>query len=126
MLNHLLLWPLLFYYIFIFVESKKNSINKISNNNIKAKYGPERKGDVKHSRACIEKTIKYLDYNSLVNFEEGLALTFNNYKKLHRRNTFGPYKGTKDNPEQSFTKIVNYLLVLQKDRLTLVILLHLQ
>jgi UDP-N-acetylglucosamine 4-epimerase len=57
-------------------------LNKISNNNIKAKYGPERKGDVKHSRACIEKAIKYLDYNSLVNFEEGLALTFNNYKKL--------------------------------------------
>ena len=29
-----------------------------------------------------------------------LSIGFNNYKKLHRRNTFGPYKGTKDNPDQ--------------------------
>jgi len=29
-----------------------------------------------------------------------LSVGFNNYKKLHRRNTFGPYRGTKDNPDQ--------------------------
>jgi hypothetical protein len=35
-------------------------------------------------------------------FDKGklLSIGFNNYNKLHRRNTFGPYKGTKTNPDQ--------------------------
>lgn len=43
--------------------------------------GPERKGDVKHSLADISKARQLLEYDPAVSVEEGLASTFNWYKK---------------------------------------------
>lgn len=43
--------------------------------------GPERKGDVKHSLADISKARQLLGYDPAVSVEEGLASTFNWYKK---------------------------------------------
>lgn len=43
-------------------------------------FGPERKGDVKHSLADISKAKQFLGYNPVVNVEEGLRKTFNWYK----------------------------------------------
>ena len=43
-------------------------------------FGPERKGDVKHSLADISKAKHFLGYNPGINVEEGLRKTFNWYK----------------------------------------------
>lgn len=44
-------------------------------------YGPERKGDVKHSLADISKAKRLLGYNPAVTVKEGLGITLNWYKK---------------------------------------------
>lgn len=44
-------------------------------------FGPERKGDIKHSNANIEKAKKYLNYNSDYDFNQGLLLAIDWYKK---------------------------------------------
>lgn len=48
---------------------------------LQAMYGPERKGDVKHSLADISKAKKLIGYNPATSVEEGLRLTFQWYKK---------------------------------------------
>ena len=53
--------------------------------NVRATYGPERKGDVKHSLAAIEKAKKLLGYNPEYNFETGLQEAVKWYWK-----NFGP------------------------------------
>jgi UDP-N-acetylglucosamine 4-epimerase len=45
-----------------------------------ANYAPERIGDVKHSKASINKITKKLKYYPLFKFEDGLAITYNWYK----------------------------------------------
>ena len=42
-------------------------------------YGPERAGDVPHSNADISKAFKYLHYEPLIKFEEGIIKTINYY-----------------------------------------------
>ena len=56
-------------------------LNKISGKEIKAIYQTERKGDVKHSLANINKIINQLNYNPSINFETGLKIVFEWYKK---------------------------------------------
>ena len=48
-------------------------------------HGPERTGDVKHSMAEISKAEKLLGYSVSVSLEEGLRLTFQWYKKQHKK-----------------------------------------
>ncbi len=48
---------------------------------LKPIYGPDRSGDVKHSRASIEKARKTLGYEPVVSFEEGLKRTVDFYLK---------------------------------------------
>lgn len=55
-------------------------LKEISGNNLSPKYGPERKGDVKHSKADISKIKKLLKYQPSVYFNEGLKLVFEWYK----------------------------------------------
>lgn len=47
---------------------------------VRVKYGPERKGDVKHSEASIEKAKKYLGYIPEYSFKKGLSHTIEWYK----------------------------------------------
>lgn len=47
---------------------------------INANYAPERIGDVKHSKASINKITKKLNYYPGFKFKEGLAITYNWYK----------------------------------------------
>jgi UDP-N-acetylglucosamine 4-epimerase len=47
---------------------------------INSNYAPERIGDVKHSKASINKITKKLKYHPEFKFKEGLAITFNWYK----------------------------------------------
>lgn len=56
-------------------------LKEISGKDIMANYGPERKGDVKHSKASIDKIVKILTYHPEVKFTEGLKLVYNYYIK---------------------------------------------
>jgi UDP-N-acetylglucosamine 4-epimerase len=52
----------------------------ISNKKITPIYASEREGDIKHSRASIEKIRSELNYNPTYSFEEGLKVVFNWYQ----------------------------------------------
>jgi UDP-N-acetylglucosamine 4-epimerase len=55
-------------------------LNQISGKSITAKYGPERKGDVKHSKASINKISELLNYEPKFRFKKGLEIVFDWYK----------------------------------------------
>lgn len=54
-------------------------LNEISGKNIVPNYGPERAGDVKHSKASVDKISKILGYEPKVRFRKGLEIVFNWY-----------------------------------------------
>jgi UDP-N-acetylglucosamine 4-epimerase len=53
--------------------------NKISNKQLIPNYMPERPGDVKHSRASIDKAREILGFEPRILFQEGLENVFNWY-----------------------------------------------
>lgn len=55
-------------------------LQKISGKYLKCLYGPERVGDVKHSKASISKLKDFCGYNPKIMFEEGLSIVYNYYK----------------------------------------------
>jgi UDP-N-acetylglucosamine/UDP-N-acetylgalactosamine 4-epimerase len=55
-------------------------LNRISGADVKPVYGPERPGDVKHSKADINKIKDLLGYAPNVMFEEGLSRIYKWYK----------------------------------------------
>lgn len=55
-------------------------IRDVSGKDITPVYGPERKGDVKHSKAAIEKIGQRLNYKPSVKFKEGLTSIYAWYK----------------------------------------------
>ena len=57
-------------------------LEEISAKKITVKYGSERKGDVKHSHANIDKANSLLNFEPVVSFEEGLNLTYKYYSNL--------------------------------------------
>lgn len=59
-------------------------LNKISCKSIRTNYGPERKGDVRHSKADISKIKNMLDYEPQVYFEEGLKVVYEWYKNYYK------------------------------------------
>jgi len=54
----------------------------ISQSEIKASYGPERIGDVRHSKASIEKIKKIIGYNPRYSFKDGLTNVYEWYVNL--------------------------------------------
>lgn len=56
-------------------------LNEISGEYLVPTYGPERPGDVKHSKADISKIENLLGYKPVVRFKEGLAKVYNWYKE---------------------------------------------
>ena len=56
-------------------------LQQISKKNINAIYAPERKGDVKHSKASIEKIETNLCYIPEIKFKKGLEITYNWYNQ---------------------------------------------
>ena len=59
-------------------------LQNISKKNIVVKYGPERNGDVKHSKASIAKINSFCGFNPKLKFPEGLEIVFNWY--IHNQN----------------------------------------
>jgi UDP-N-acetylglucosamine 4-epimerase len=55
-------------------------LNEKSGNNLKPNYGPERAGDVRHSKASIDKISKLLNYEPQFRFQNGLDIVFDWYK----------------------------------------------
>ena len=51
-------------------------LNEISGKKISANYGPERKGDVRHSKADIQKIKKMVNFDPIIKFNEGLKITY--------------------------------------------------
>lgn len=58
-----------------------HSLTKALNKNIEPKFGPDRKGDIKHSNADISKAKKLLGYNPDYCFEKGLLEAIEWYKE---------------------------------------------
>ncbi|MFH1755593.1 MAG: SDR family oxidoreductase [Candidatus Latescibacterota bacterium] len=56
-------------------------LKKIIGVNIEPKFGPERRGDVKHSQANIDRIMKALNYRIAVGFTEGLERTVRWYEQ---------------------------------------------
>jgi UDP-N-acetylglucosamine/UDP-N-acetylgalactosamine 4-epimerase len=57
-----------------------DGLNKEANTSLRPAFGPERKGDVKHSLADISKAKELLGYEPAITVEEGLKKTFSWYK----------------------------------------------
>ena len=58
-----------------------SALKKIAGSELKAIYGPERPGDVKHSYADITKATSLLGYSPTVSLEQGLSKTFEWYRQ---------------------------------------------
>lgn len=56
-----------------------NMLLKYLNKNVSPSHAPERKGDIKHSNADITKAKKYINYDPIISFEEGLKLSIDWY-----------------------------------------------
>lgn len=57
-----------------------NNIKEVAGSSLKPIYGPERKGDVRHSLADISKAKNLLGYQPEISAKEGLKITFDWYK----------------------------------------------
>ncbi len=58
-------------------------IKEVAGSDLAPKYGPERKGDVRHSLADISKAKELLNYVPLVSIREGLKNAFEWYREHH-------------------------------------------
>jgi UDP-N-acetylglucosamine 4-epimerase len=58
-------------------------IKEVGGSDLAPKYGPERRGDVKHSLADISKARDLLGYNPPVDVRQGMKLTFEWYRRQH-------------------------------------------
>lgn len=60
-----------------------NSLCKALGKSIEPIFGPERKGDIKHSNADISKAKEMLDYDPSWSFEQGIEAAIEWYKRVH-------------------------------------------
>ena len=58
-----------------------HELSSLTMKEVRVSYGPERKGDVKHSEASIEKARNLLGYNPQYTFRKGLTETLEWYKE---------------------------------------------
>jgi UDP-N-acetylglucosamine/UDP-N-acetylgalactosamine 4-epimerase len=56
-------------------------LQEISSTNLSAVYGPERGGDVRHSRASIHNLMNYCDYSPKFMFEKGMKIVYSWYQE---------------------------------------------
>lgn len=62
------------------VETLYNEITNLLGSNLKAIYGPDREGDIKHSNADITKGRTLVGYNPQYSYEDGIKLAIEWYK----------------------------------------------
>lgn len=56
-------------------------LNELTGQNLAARYGPERPGDVRHSHANLERAKTFLDYAPAIDVREGLRRTLEWYRR---------------------------------------------
>jgi UDP-N-acetylglucosamine/UDP-N-acetylgalactosamine 4-epimerase len=61
-----------------------HTLSRLLEKNIEPKFGPDRKGDIKHSNADILKAKRLLNYHPEYDFSKGLELTIEWYKEQLR------------------------------------------
>lgn len=61
-------------------------LGEFSGQKLKAKYGPERQGDVKHSRAKVTKLEMFCEYKPKFFFRDGLKVVYEWYKQNEMKN----------------------------------------
>jgi UDP-N-acetylglucosamine 4-epimerase len=66
----------------ISLNKMTENLNELCNSEIKPVYGPERSGDVRHSKASIEKIRKFLNYEPKFFFKDGLKIVYEYYRNL--------------------------------------------
>jgi len=59
-------------------------LEELSDKKVNVNYGPERMGDVKHSKADITRAAELLDYEPIIRFKEGLRKVLDWYAKNHK------------------------------------------
>ena len=57
-------------------------LRKISQKEVVSSYGPERTGDIRHSKASIEKIKEIIGYNPKYYFEDGLTIVYKWYENF--------------------------------------------
>lgn len=65
----------------VYLTDLFNRLKELLNKDLEPIYGPDRKGDIKHSNASIKKADELLSYKPEYSFEEGIKLTIDWYKK---------------------------------------------
>jgi len=60
--------------------STADKLNRLLGTDFTPNHMPERAGDIKHSRAGIDRARELLDYEPVVDFDTGLARTVEWYK----------------------------------------------
>ncbi len=59
-------------------------LSKLAGSNIKATYQEARKGDVKDSKASVEKAAEYFGYSPAIDFHEGIEATWKWFKENYK------------------------------------------
>jgi UDP-N-acetylglucosamine 4-epimerase len=59
------------------------TLKGLAGSDLAPRYGPERRGDVKHSLADVSKATALLDYHPEISIREGLKQTFEWYRSIH-------------------------------------------
>jgi UDP-N-acetylglucosamine 4-epimerase len=65
------------------LNSLFETLKEIAGSDLAPKYGPERRGDVKHSLADVSKAATHLNYQPEISIREGLKQTFEWYRSIH-------------------------------------------
>ncbi len=58
-------------------------LRQISGKDIQVNYTDERAGDVRHSKASIDKLVNTFNYNPKFNFKQGLSIVYDWYKEVY-------------------------------------------
>jgi len=72
------------------------ALNRISGKALEPKYDPPRDGDIRDSQADISLANRYLSYEPLVGFEEGLKITFDWYRESQAKAAAAKEAAAKD------------------------------
>jgi len=68
----------------ITIRTLAEKIIELTDSKSKIVFAPERNGDIKHSLASIEKTVKELDFSPAISLEEGLLKTIEYFEVKNR------------------------------------------
>jgi len=63
------------------IEDLAKTVMELAGKKLEIKYLSEKKGDIKHSYACIEKALKLIDFKTKTSLKEGLKKTIDFYNK---------------------------------------------